>query len=169
MTCSTWLSYTWQSPPVQMKSPTSSPACWAIVMREQRVRSDVERDAQEKVGAALVQLARKLPVGDVELEERVARRQRHLRISPRSTLRRCCDASRDCTSASRWRRRSGRRGRPTVSATTAIGRRRPGPGHRSRRAHRPRLSRRGPAASARWNRRAGTRVSHDRLQVDPSS
>src|SRR4051794_12868111 len=45
--------------------------------REERIRSDVERHAEEKIGAALVHLARKLAVGDVELEQRVARGQRH--------------------------------------------------------------------------------------------
>ena len=45
--------------------------------REQRVGGDVERHAEEKVGAALVHLARERAVGDVELEQRVARRQRH--------------------------------------------------------------------------------------------
>ena len=45
---------------------------------EQGVRGDVERDAEEDVGRALVELAGQPAVGDVELEHRVARRQRHL-------------------------------------------------------------------------------------------
>ena len=48
-------------------------------VREQRIRSDVERHAQEDVGAALIHLARQPAVGDVELEERMAGRQCHLR------------------------------------------------------------------------------------------
>jgi hypothetical protein len=47
-------------------------------LREQRVARDVERDAKEDVGAALVELAAELSVGDEELEESVAWRQRHL-------------------------------------------------------------------------------------------
>ena len=46
---------------------------------EQRIAGDVERHAEEQVGAALIQLAGQPAVGDVELEERMARRQRHLR------------------------------------------------------------------------------------------
>ena len=45
---------------------------------EQGVRGDVERDAEEDVGRALVELAGQPAVGDVELEHRVARRQRHV-------------------------------------------------------------------------------------------
>ena len=45
---------------------------------EQGVAGDVERDAEEEVGRPLVELAREPAVGHVELEERVARRQRHL-------------------------------------------------------------------------------------------
>ena len=48
-------------------------------MRQQRVAGDVERDAEEQVGAALVELARQPTVRDVELEQRVARRKCHLR------------------------------------------------------------------------------------------
>ena len=49
-------------------------------VREQRVAGDVERHAEEHVCAALVQLARQLAVGDVELEQRVTGCQRHLRV-----------------------------------------------------------------------------------------
>ena len=45
---------------------------------QQRVGGDVERHAQEHVRGPLVQLAGQLAVGDVELEERVAGRQRHV-------------------------------------------------------------------------------------------
>ena len=45
--------------------------------RQQRVGGDVERHAEEDVGGALVELAGEPAVGDVELEQRVARRQRH--------------------------------------------------------------------------------------------
>ncbi|MNY14828.1 hypothetical protein D3C86_1480170 [compost metagenome] len=48
-------------------------------MRQQRVAGDVERHAEEDVGAALVELAGQLAIGHVELEERVAGRQLHLR------------------------------------------------------------------------------------------
>jgi hypothetical protein len=48
-------------------------------MREERVGGDVERHAQKDVAASLIQLARQLSVVHVELEERVARRQRHPR------------------------------------------------------------------------------------------
>ena len=46
---------------------------------QQRVGGDVERHAEEDIGAALVELATELAVGDVELEQRVAGRQLHLR------------------------------------------------------------------------------------------
>ena len=45
---------------------------------EERVGRDVEGDAQENVGAALIELAGELSVGDIELEQTVARGQRHL-------------------------------------------------------------------------------------------
>jgi ribosomal protein S13 len=46
-------------------------------VREQRIGGDVERHAEEHVGAALVQLARELAARHVELEQCVARRERH--------------------------------------------------------------------------------------------
>jgi hypothetical protein len=46
---------------------------------QQRVAGDVERHAEEDVAAALVKLAAELAVGHVELEQRVAWHQRHLR------------------------------------------------------------------------------------------
>ncbi len=46
---------------------------------QQRVAGDVERHAEEDVAAALVQLAAELAVDHVELEQAVARHQRHLR------------------------------------------------------------------------------------------
>ncbi|KAG0764734.1 hypothetical protein G6F22_018163 [Rhizopus arrhizus] len=46
---------------------------------QQRVAGDVERHAEEDVAAALVQLAAELAVHHVELEQVVARHQRHLR------------------------------------------------------------------------------------------
>ena len=46
-------------------------------MGQERVARDVERNAEENIGAALVELARKPAVGDVELEQTVARRQGH--------------------------------------------------------------------------------------------
>src|SRR5690554_1263951 len=44
---------------------------------QQRVAGDVERYAKEDIGAALIELAGKPPFGHVELEQAVARRQRH--------------------------------------------------------------------------------------------
>jgi hypothetical protein len=46
--------------------------------REQGIGGDVERHAQEDVGAALVELAGKLAIGDVELEQAMAGWQRHV-------------------------------------------------------------------------------------------
>ena len=45
--------------------------------RQHRVGGDVERHAEEDVARSLVELAGEPAVGDVELEQRVARRQRH--------------------------------------------------------------------------------------------
>ena len=47
--------------------------------QQQRVRRDVEGQAEENVGAPLVDLERQPAGGDVELEKQVAGRQRHLR------------------------------------------------------------------------------------------
>src|SRR5712692_7575423 len=44
---------------------------------EQRIGGDVERHAEENVGAALVHLARKLSICHVELKEDVTRGQLH--------------------------------------------------------------------------------------------
>src|SRR6201996_3279935 len=44
--------------------------------RQQRIARDVERDAQEDLGRALVELAREPAVRDIELEQTVAWRQR---------------------------------------------------------------------------------------------
>src|SRR5690606_10614362 len=44
---------------------------------QQGIAGEVERHAEEKVGAALVELAAQGAVGDVELEERMTRRQCH--------------------------------------------------------------------------------------------
>src|ERR1700722_1971708 len=59
--------------------PDSQTSLRSHHVREQRVACDVERHTEEKVGAALVELAGQPPVGDVELEERMAWRQSHLR------------------------------------------------------------------------------------------
>lgn len=45
---------------------------------QQGVGRDVERDAQEQVGASLIKLAGQLPVDDIELEQRMARGKLHL-------------------------------------------------------------------------------------------
>ena len=44
---------------------------------QQRVARDVERHAQEQVGAALIELQTQFAVGDIELEDGVAWRQLH--------------------------------------------------------------------------------------------
>ena len=46
-------------------------------MGQQGIGRDIEGHAQEQVGAALVELARQLAVGDIELKQTVARRQGH--------------------------------------------------------------------------------------------
>lgn len=46
---------------------------------QQRVGRDVEGDAEEDICRALVELARQLSIGDIELEQCVARRQGHVR------------------------------------------------------------------------------------------
>ena len=53
------------------------PALLREDVREQCVACDVERHAEEDVARALVELQRKLAVGDVRLEQAVARRERH--------------------------------------------------------------------------------------------
>ena len=47
-------------------------------MREQSIRGDVEGYPKKDVGAALVELAGELTVGNVKLEERMTGRQRHI-------------------------------------------------------------------------------------------
>ena len=47
-------------------------------VREQRIGGDVERHAEENVGAALVELTTQPPVRHVELEERVTGHELHL-------------------------------------------------------------------------------------------
>ena len=47
--------------------------------RQERVARDVERNAEEQIGAALVELARQLAIRHVELEQCMARRECHLR------------------------------------------------------------------------------------------
>ena len=60
----------------------NSPGCEVALLREhagqQRVGGDVERHAEEHIGAALVELARQSAGGHVELEQHVAGRERHL-------------------------------------------------------------------------------------------
>lgn len=45
---------------------------------KERVGCDVERNTEENIGAALIELAAEFSVRDVELEECVTRRERHL-------------------------------------------------------------------------------------------
>src|SRR5215467_1465994 len=47
--------------------------------REQRVRSDVERHPQKYVRRSLIELARQLSVGNIELKQQMAGRKGHLR------------------------------------------------------------------------------------------
>src|ERR1700736_505781 len=46
--------------------------------REQRVRCNVERDAEKQIGAALIELTTQLTVLHIKLKEDMTRRQRHL-------------------------------------------------------------------------------------------
>ena len=67
------------SPSMWMKwRGTSSHSC-AIIDMQQRVARDVERHAEREVGGALIELAIEPAIVDVELEQRVTRRQLHLR------------------------------------------------------------------------------------------
>src|SRR5205807_5988897 len=45
--------------------------------REQRIRGDVERDAEKDIGRPLVELTGEMVFRDIELEQAMARRQRH--------------------------------------------------------------------------------------------
>lgn len=45
---------------------------------EQRVAGDIERNAEENVAASLIELTGQPALGDVELEEHMTRRKRHL-------------------------------------------------------------------------------------------
>src|SRR5882724_2216428 len=47
--------------------------------REQRIRRDVEREAQKNISRSLIELTRQFSIGDIKLKQQVARRQRHLR------------------------------------------------------------------------------------------
>ena len=63
---------------------------------EQRIGGDVERHAEQRIGAALVQLARQPPVGHIELEQRMARQQAPSgRVRRRSTRSRPGASNRD--------------------------------------------------------------------------
>ena len=46
--------------------------------KQESIRRNVERHAEEAVGGALIELERQAPVGDVELKQRMARRQFHV-------------------------------------------------------------------------------------------
>jgi len=54
--CPRWFRYRWQSPPVHTKSP-SPVALLGDHVDEQCVGRDIERHAEQCVGAALVELA----------------------------------------------------------------------------------------------------------------
>src|SRR5215468_9652419 len=45
---------------------------------KQRVRGDIERNAEKKICASLIKLATELAVLDIKLKEQMTRRQRHL-------------------------------------------------------------------------------------------
>ena len=131
--------------------------------RQQRVGRDVERHAEEDVGGALVELARQPALGDVELEQAVARRQRHL-VDVGRVPRGDDQAARVRIAPDhrppRWR--SGRWcGRP-APATSATAGRRPGRGRRARRPIRPRCARRCRSGTRCWCRRRGTRAARGR-------
>ena len=54
------------------------PAALRDHRRHQGVTCDVEGHAEKDIGRALVELARQLSVGDIELKQAVTRRERHL-------------------------------------------------------------------------------------------
>ncbi len=60
-----------------MNSPLVRPQTCATIRGEERVARDVEGHAEKKIRAPLIKLATECAILDVELEERVARRQRH--------------------------------------------------------------------------------------------
>ena len=128
-------------------------------MRQQRIGGDVEGHAEEHVGGALVELAGEPAVGDVELEQAVAGRQRHRRgCRPGSRPSRSCGGCRDWSSASPRPRGSDRCCRRRPSAMSATGGRRPGPARRPRRPIRPRSRR-------RWSLRYSVLVSPARNHI----
>ncbi len=72
-----WLVYRCTSPPVHTNSPGSEVTLFSKQVCEQRVGGDIERNAQEEVGTALVELAGQLTISHVELEQGVTGRQGH--------------------------------------------------------------------------------------------
>jgi len=88
--------------------PDLQPGLLGDEVNEQGVAGDVEWDTEEQVGAALVELAGELTVGDIELEQRVTRRQSHL----------ICSTSPAFHAETTIRRESGSRRR--VSSTSWI-------------------------------------------------
>ena len=127
---------------------------------QQRIGGDVERHAEEDVGAALVDLAGQPAAGDVELEQRVAGRERHL-VELADVPGADDDAARIGSFAQLLdrRARSGRPGGRPRSARRATAGRRPDRARPPRPPTRPRSSRPSPAASGRSSRRAGTRAA----------
>ena len=138
--------------------------------REQRIGRDVERHAEEDIGRALIELAGELAVADIELEQAVARRQRHLldvggvpgghdqaaRIGVALDLR-------------SPQSRSGRWSCRPAPASCAIDGHRPGRARPPRPPIRSRWRRRSPAASGHWCRRRGTRAARRRSTSDAAS
>ena len=153
-----------------MNSPGARSHLLRHHVRQQRIRGDVERHAEEDVGAALVELARQPAVGDVELEQCVARRQRHV-LELADVPRVDDDAARIGIAAeqARLRARSGRSCGRRRCATSAIARRRPDRARRCASAHSSQIV-------TPWSRRYATLVSPRRnhssswtidLQVQP--
>ena len=62
--------------------PDEIAGCQIALLRhhlgQQCIGRDVERHAEKDIGAALIELARQPAVGDIELEQRMAGRKRHL-------------------------------------------------------------------------------------------
>jgi hypothetical protein len=127
---------------------------------QQRVGGDIEGHAEEDVGAALVQLAGQLAVGDIELEEGVAGRQLHLRhvghVPGRddhaARVRVVPDLVQHLADLVDVARRP-------APASCATGSRRSGPARRSRRPIRPRSRRRFPSGRRCWSSRCRNQIS----------
>jgi hypothetical protein len=92
---------TLRAPNVWTNSPGARSQDLRDHQRQQRVRGDIERHAEEDVGAALVELARQPAVGHVELEQRVAGRSAIFEVGHVPRARRSGGANPDCGASRR--------------------------------------------------------------------